>query len=195
MPVLVTGFEAFGTHHANPSGLVVERLPSHRGRIKAVLPTSYERAGHQVERLLGAHAPSAVLLLGLSARADGIVLERRARNRDYSQAVDNDGVQRIGSPIALNGPESYASTLPLERFADAARQLGLSAQMSDDAGGFVCNHVYYRAAHFMAQQQNAIAPCGFVHVPLAEDTERLARIQACVERFLDVLEVDQSTQG
>jgi pyroglutamyl-peptidase len=186
MPILLTGFDPFATYSSNPSGLLAERLQGRPGLVSTVIPTSYTRAGSLVEDLLRKHTPEAVLLVGLSARARGLVLERRAKNWDDSDTHDNEGVRRNGEHIAEQGPESYLSTLPLERFYALATDAGLPVEMSDDAGSFLCNHVFYRAAHFLTGSGSR-APCGFVHVPLAEGPGELDRIQRCLEGFLGIL--------
>lgn len=187
MPIVVTGFEPFGSHSSNPSGLLVQRLSGRPEVVTEVLPTSYERAGQRVEALLREHAPSAVLMLGLSARARCLVLERRALNWDDSTATDNDGQRRSGFPIAPQGPRSYASTLPLDRFAALASEAGVQIEFSDDAGGFVCNHVYYRAAHTI--EQSALGTrSGFVHLPLVERASDFQKLLLCIELFVRVLD-------
>ena len=191
MPIVVTGFEPFGAHSANPSAILVEGLGDWPNVVAEVLPTSYERAGHRVEALLDQHKPHAILMLGLSARARGLVLERRARNWDDSSALDNDGSRRSGVAIAPTGPESYPATLPLPLLADLAVEAGLGAEMSEDAGGFVCNHVYFRAAHHIVQTSLA-ARCGFAHVPLVEPSSELQRMRDCIERFVRVLDQDSA---
>jgi pyroglutamyl-peptidase len=35
---------------------------------------------------------------------------------------------------------------------------------SDDAGGFLCNHVFYRAREWL-ERRGLLVPCGFVHLP------------------------------
>ncbi len=186
MAILLTGFDPFGTHTTNPTSLLVERLQGRPELVSTVLPTSYSRAGPLVEELLRKYMPRAVLLLGFSDKARGLVLERRAKNWDDSIALDNDGVRRTGEPIAEDGPESYPSTLPLERFSELATGVGLPSEVSDDAGSFLCNHVFYRAAHLLATSGSQ-ARCGFVHVPLAEGPGELDRIERCLEGFLEIL--------
>ena len=184
-PVLVTGFEPFGEHRANVSQRIVHAL----GQLQndelqcEVLPTSFARAGARIEQLIEISQPRAVLLLGLAAQARTVRLERMAYNRDRAALRDNDGDERLDAPIVIGAPESYSSTLPLERFADRVRSLGCPVELSEHAGGFVCNHAFYRALHRIALGQLGIH-CGFMHLPPAP-AERLApwlgAVQACLE--------------
>ncbi len=182
-PVVVTGFEPFGEHRDNVSASIVRALERQRNEAWhcEVLPTSFARAGARIERLIET-GPRAVLLLGLNAKARAVRLERLAHNRDRAALRDNDGEERLDVPIVAGAPEHYASTLPLERFADRVQALGFPVELSDHAGGFVCNHTFYRALHQMARGNLGIQ-CGFVHLPPSSTPSGepwLGAIEACL---------------
>ena len=66
-------------------------------------------------------------------------------------------------------------SLQLDRMADIARDFGEEVLFSRDAGGFVCNHVFFTAAHLVATLYSECR-CGFVHLPMVRASdERLAR--------------------
>jgi pyroglutamyl-peptidase len=183
-PILVTGFEPFGAHRTNPSEQVVRTLTARPGLVGAVLPVSYRRAEARLDALLEAMQPSALLLLGLAA--GGVIrLERVARNLDQAEACDEDGELRCGRAVSDCGPPEHASTLPLEGFAAALARLSLPVAWSSDAGGFLCNHVFYRAREWLERRRLAI-PCGFVHLPPL-DALALERQLEGVAACLDVL--------
>ena len=182
MTVLVTGFEAFGGLSVNTSALVVAALAGARlpQLVTDVLPTAYRRAAERIGELLQAHRPHTVLLLGLAARELGVRLERRALNLDDCEAADNDGEVRRRCRIVEGAVECYPASLPFERMAIEAQRLGVAIGLTDHAGGFVCNHVYYTAMHW-AHAQSPPARCGFVHLPLvAAGDPRLASLVAVV---------------
>jgi pyroglutamyl-peptidase len=98
-------------------------------------------------------------------------LERVALNLDDSEFPDNRGDIRIGQPIQINGPPAYWSTLPLPQLMAALFACGVPAGISNHAGTFVCNHVFYRSCYEI-QQMGLNTRCGLVHVPLmAEQAE------------------------
>ena len=165
-PILVTGFDCFGEHDHNTSQAIVEALAARSDpRLSCrVLPTSYHRAGALIESWIRTEQPAAVVMLGLAAKAEALRFERFARNRDSSASADNDGEWRTDAAIVKAAPEVYTSTLPLERFAAAVRSLDVPVEFSLSAGGFVCNHVYYRARRAV-ELGNLRIPCGFLHVP------------------------------
>ncbi len=183
-PLLVTGFERFDVHRLNPSEEVVKALPAGGDLRTSVLPVAFRRAAALLEALLEEARPRAVLMLGLHAGPE-IRLERLARNRDDADACDEDGERRPAAAISAAGPVTYPSTLPLDAFARALTDAGLPWTWSDDAGGFLCNHVFYRAREWVERLGLAI-PCGFVHLPPfdALPFERQVRaVTACVDRL------------
>jgi len=191
-PILVTGFERFGAHDHNSSeaiALALEAAGDPRFTCR-VLPTSYRRAGELIETWLDAELPGAVVMLGLAARAEALRLERFARNRDHSETADNDGESRLDRAIVRAAPEVYASTLPLERCAVAVRRRGVPVEFSESAGGFLCNHVFFRARHRL-ELTNQQIPCGFLHVPATRPGELepwLGAVSECLRVLVESLE-------
>jgi pyroglutamyl-peptidase len=191
-PLLVTGFERFGEHAMNPSEAVVRALEPGRALRTAVLPVAFRRAASRLQQLLAASPPRAVLLLGLHGGSE-IRLERLARNRDEADAADEDGEARPKQAIAASGPDGYPSTLPL---ADLARELSsrsLPWAWSDDAGGFLCNHVFYRARAWVEQAGLQI-PCGFIHLPPLEALPLPRQLEA-VTSCLALIDTDRTRSG
>ena len=191
-PILVTGFDRFGTHDHNSSEAITLALAaaSDPRFTCRVLPTSYHRAGELIEAWLNAERPAAVVMLGLAASAEGLRLERFARNRDQTETADNDGESRPDSVIVRAAPVAYASTLPLERFAVAVRRRGTPVEFSESAGGFLCNHVFFRARHLLELNDWQI-PCGFLHVPATRPGQLepwLGAVSECLEVLLESLE-------
>jgi len=170
MVTLVTGFEPFGGATFNTSELVVRALSAGGADnvVTAVLPTSYSRAASAITDLLLAHRPRMTVLLGQSRTASSIRLEQVAANLDDSVHPDNDGAVRRRQPIWSDAPESYPSSLPLDRMAEAAGSCGEAIEMSRDAGGYVCNHVFFVTAHTVATALPG-SRCGFVHLPIVDD--------------------------
>jgi pyroglutamyl-peptidase len=191
-PILVTGFDRFGTHEHNSSeaialGLAAAGDPRFTCR---VLPTSYRRASELIETWITQEQPRAVVMLGLAASAEALRLERFARNRDHSESADNDGESRPDRSIFRAAPEAYASTLPLERFAVALRRKGTPVELSESAGGFLCNHVFFRARHAL-ELDDRQTPCGFLHVPATRPGQLepwLGAVSECLEVLVESLE-------
>ena len=73
------------------------------------------------------------------------------------------------TPIVRGGPAAYFSTLPLKAMLIALHRAGIAAEVSETAGTFVCNHVFYGLMHEMSKKPGAagkrLARGGFIHVP------------------------------
>ena len=92
-------------------------------------------------------APVATLALGLASRASHVRLERLARNRSSATDPDARGVRGEGRAVHPGGPEVLACPLPLEALGEVLARAGFSWSVSEDAGGYVCNDLYYRLLH------------------------------------------------
>ena len=180
--IAVVGFASFGAHAENPSERVVRALAREPGLATAVLPVAYRRAESQLVATLESVRPDALLLLGRH-EGESIRLERVALNLDDAASADEDGERRSGAPILPAGPVGHWSTLPLEAFAAALASRALPFAWSRDAGGFLCNHVFYVASHWVEQSGRHI-PCGFVHLPPLEALaleRQLEGVRACLD--------------
>ena len=163
MNVLLTGFEPFGGSTVNPSQQLVGALDGDVAT--AVLPVSYERAAAALRSAVAGHQPDIVIAFGQADGRTGISVERFAHNLDEATTTDNDEAPGSGLPIDPGGPAAYPSTLPVDDIVAALRAEGIPAAPSRDAGGFLCNHVFYVLMHTLDQQPRTTRG-GFVHVPL-----------------------------
>lgn len=165
--VLLTGFEPFGGASRNPSGEVAlawhEREVAGARVVGAVLPCVFGAARRELERLLRRHRPSAVLCLGVAAGRDAITPERVAINVDDARIPDNAGRQPVDRPVVRGGPAAYWSTLPIKAMVADLQTRGIPASVSQTAGTFLCNHVFFGLMH--AVRLRAGMRAGFVHLP------------------------------
>ncbi len=196
MRTLLTGFGTFGAHTANPSQLIVEALENRPDVIAVVLPVEYHAAGAQIHDLIATYEPDAVIMLGLAASRPVINLERFAVNVDDAHAPDNAGDLAVGRPIAADGPAAYTATLPLADLLAVLEAQQIPAQISNHAGAYVCNHVFYAARHALEQMRQRI-PCGFIHLPQITEVDGEAGLPlstqiAAVEWVLDTLNLKVS---
>jgi pyroglutamyl-peptidase len=170
MTLLLTGFEPFGDLAVNSSQQVVERLAASRpDLITAVLPTEYAESARRLTALIEQHHPDAVICLGVAQTRPAINLERVALNVDDAALADNSGDLAQGRMIAADGPVAYWSTLPLDAMLAALKARDIPAVISNHAGAYVCNHVFYSLRHHMEQGSPHI-PCGFIHLPALRET-------------------------
>ena len=167
-PILLTGFEPFGGEPVNPSariaqaldGALVDGVPI----ASRILPCTFAASLRELDAALHAHAPQIVLCLGQAAGRDGLSLERIAINVIDARIADNAGAQPIDEPVIGDGPAAYWSTLPIKAISAGLRAAGIPCGVSQSAGTFVCNHVFYGLMHRLAA--NPAVRGGFMHVPL-----------------------------
>ena len=167
-PILLTGFEPFGGDSVNPSWEVACALDGELidgARVQALqLPCAFGQAIPTLQAALRRHRPQAVLALGLAANRLELSLERVAINVDDARIPDNAGGQPIDDPVVARGPAAYFNTLPIKAIVAALRDAGLPAVVSQTAGTFVCNHLFYGLMHSLRRRPGVRG--GFMHVPL-----------------------------
>ena len=193
--VLLMGFEPFGGDETNPSWDIASQLDgwpvrldgSEEGPPIAVvqsvrLPCVFHEALNALDHALARHRPVAVIGLGLAASRHDISVERIAINVDDARIPDNAGRQPIDTPVCPGAPAAYWSTLPIKAIVAALQEAGIAASVSQSAGTFVCNHVFFGLAHRLAGRRRRAGPVaarrtqaarpasasargGFIHVP------------------------------
>ncbi len=167
--VLVTGFDPFGVDTVNPSWLAAQALhgrviAGHR-LVAALLPTCFGESLLHLDAALRRHTPRLVLCLGLAGGRTALSLERVAINVDDARIADNAGAQPVDTPVVAGGPTAYFGTLPIKAMLRALLQAGVRAEVSQTAGTFVCNHVFYGLMHRLAQPRWQGVRGGLVHLP------------------------------
>jgi pyroglutamyl-peptidase len=165
--VLLTGFEPFGGSHINPSIEACRRL---EGRIfngygvaVEMIPLRYDEVKTELVKAMDRHRPSAVICTGQSGAAT-VNLERVAINVADARIPYNCGSQPVDRTIVDGGPVAYWSRLPLRRLLGALRAAGVPSIISNSAGTFGCNHVFYELMHYLDTTESD-NPAGFIHVP------------------------------
>jgi pyroglutamyl-peptidase len=164
---LVTGFEPFGGDAVNPSSLALAHLPRRLGTLDIAtheLPCVFGAALVALRAAVAATRPDLVLCTGLAGGRAELSLERVAINLDDAPIPDNAGSRPIDLPVIAGGPPAYFSGLPVKAAVAALREAGLPAAVSNSAGTFVCNHVFYGLMHLAATATPRFR-AGFLHVP------------------------------
>ena len=159
--ILITAFEPFGGATTNITQDVLSALPCNIGKaevIKQCLPVSFERAPIALREIITEHNPDMLLLLGQCPTGENIRLERFAINMMDSQRADNDGYCPSEEQIYPDAPLAYRTPIDIKTIAHDLQEEKLPVVVSNSAGLYVCNRVYYEALHL---QQNAL----FVHIP------------------------------
>jgi pyroglutamyl-peptidase len=170
--ILVTGFEPFGGEAVNASWEAAKQLESWRcGECVAVarlLPCAYDASVKKLIREVEAIRPAALLMTGQAARRAVICVERFAHNLDDATAPDNDSDLRRALRISRAAPEWLEASASASAIARAMKDAGIPARLSRNAGGFVCNHLYFGALQYLSDKRSAI-PAVFIHLPVTPE--------------------------
>ena len=165
--ILVTGFEPFGGQNLNPSWEVARALNGlalEGAQVTSVqLPCVFAQALLGLKQALAQHRPDIVLALGQAEGRCDFSVERVAINVQDARIPDNAGAQPIDVPVIAGGPAAYFSTLPIKTLVAGLKAAGFPASVSQTAGTFVCNQVFYALQHTLA---GLGVHSGFVHLPL-----------------------------
>ncbi len=178
MKALVTGFEPFDKDTINPSGEAVKLLKKRIGGVvvhTAELPCSFARSAGLLRAEIEKVRPDIVLCTGLAGGRAELCLERVAINVQDARIRDNDGKQPIDKPVVKDGPVAHFATLPIKACVADMRKAGLPAAVSNTAGTFVCNHIFYALMDIAAGHPIPMKG-GFLHVPYAP--QQVARLGA-----------------
>jgi pyroglutamyl-peptidase len=175
--VLISGFEPFGGQPVNPTALLIEALL--RGEISrpidcdvrgAVLPVTFGGSFEKLQSEIQAFEPHFVLSLGQAGGRSHIEIERVAINCIDAEIPDNSGFQPQGESFDLkidrSGDSAYFTTLPARTMLDRLTRAGISARMSNSAGTYVCNFLFYRLQELT---QFSVCRSGFVHFPFMKE--------------------------
>ncbi|PZO15478.1 MAG: pyroglutamyl-peptidase I [Burkholderiales bacterium] len=168
--ILLTGFDAFGGASLNPSWLAARAL---HGRqvlghtvVAAQLPTEFDTSLKTLNALLKQHRPALVICLGQAGGRSALSLERVAINVNDAPMADNAGAQPVDTAVKPGAPAAYFTSLPIKAMLAALRAEGVAAEVSQTAGTFVCNHVFYGLMHALATRRELKhTRGGFIHVP------------------------------
>lgn len=189
--LLLSGFSPFAGAARNESwdavalaapmlreqGLSVEELE---------LPVEFDRAGALLLEAVSELRPRVVIATGLAAGRSGITPERVAVNVRDARIPDNAGASPIDEPVVPGAPVGYFSTLPIKAMVAALAADALPASVSQTAGTYVCNDVFFQLQHRLATDA-ALGGIrgGFVHVPSADVVDARSAARALV-RLVEV---------
>lgn len=164
--ILLTGFGPFPGVAENASAALVGQLGQiarsrfpRRRIVTEVLETAWDTAPRRLQEIYRAHSPQVAVHFGVSEKAQGFVIETLARNT-CRDTPDVRGIRPAQCWLSGGAPEAIPATLPVDLILARLEQIGLRAEHSDDAGGYLCNAVLFHALRL-----ENMGRCGFVHIP------------------------------
>lgn len=170
--ILLTGFEPFDGQAINPSEEIAREINgatiARHKVVGALLPCVFGASVKELKHQIKLHDPDLVICLGQAGGRAEITPERVAINIDDARIPDNAGQQPVDKSIVKDGPAAYFSTLPIKAIVHELRRRQIPAAVSQTAGTFVCNHVFYGLMHELALHRPEVRG-GFIHVPFVPE--------------------------
>jgi pyroglutamyl-peptidase len=165
--ILITGFGPFPGAPHNPTAVLAEKLARarrpHLRLVGHVFAAQYHAVDRELPALIEQHRPDALLMFGLHGRARTLRIETVARNA-LSRHADAGG-KVPNAPMILRGaPPQLRMATPGVRLLHAARSAGVKAELSRDAGSYLCNYLCWQATSLIGGK-NAPRLAAFIHVP------------------------------
>ena len=164
--VLVTGFGPFPGVPHNASAELVNGL-ARSAKVPGVqhfteiIPTVWAGARAAMRGAAGRVKPHAILHFGVSKRCTGFEIETRAVNMSGPKA-DDAGQVRPGTALQLSGKPVLRATLPPFELLRALRLEGFPAQLSGNAGRYLCNALFYWSLADAGEDGPLVS---FIHIP------------------------------
>jgi len=151
--VLLVGFEPFGGESLNSSS---EAIDYWNNNIRASydftedivfkiirLPVNHEQSVNFLTPILDEWNPDLILMFGMYWDNDGVRLEQFARSKDLKEET----------------------RLPIAKLKKAYEEAGIEVYVSNDAGNYVCNYLFYSVMDYLNQKGKDRVVAGFIHVP------------------------------
>lgn len=194
--ILLTGFEPFGGSTVNPSISACRRLEGKRVNgfeiVVEEIPLRFHEIRSAIEEHIARLDPAAVICTGQSSRAL-ISLERVAINIADARIPYNCGTHPVDERLNGEGPAAYFSALPLREILEAVKEAGVPVGISNSAGTFGCNQIFYHLMDYRSRLGLEI-PAGFIHVPcLPEQAINKAKPSMSLNLIVEALEGAAST--
>ena len=177
--LLICGFGPFPEAPENPAAWTVDRLRLDRWAPPdcavgyAVLPTTWQGAAEAALEATRTFSADAILLVGVAISAEAFRVETFGRNRAGRDRPDAQGLCWPGAVIETDGPTARRVIAPVQAMLAAIKDQGLQANLSSDAGDYLCNFTLYR---LLAK----VAMTAFLHVPAPSAQIQLEDILAAV---------------
>lgn len=183
--LLLTGFGPFPGAPENPTAQMVQNLAScplgSMELVTRILPVIWNDAEARIAALIDEVKPDAILHLGLATKRSTIGVETRARNECTRLHPDADNMCRASGTIDPHGQGLRHARVDTARLVEVLCGLGLDAELSDDAGDYICNHTLYLSLG------SHVPRVGFIHLPTPNEQMSLTAMQNGIEKVLRVM--------
>ena len=170
--ILLTAFEPFGKDVENAAAIVCQQIPSQGADYqieKRILPTEFAAGAQALMTAMDEVMPEIVICLGQAGGRKDVTPERVAVNLMDAPIPDNAGYQPDEVEIIPGGPTAYLTNMPIKAVMQQAKEAGYPVAISNSAGLYVCNDIFYtlmnRIAYTPANEATPAIWGDFIHIP------------------------------
>jgi pyroglutamyl-peptidase I len=191
MKILLTAFEPFGKDSVNSSLEAMLQVSPPEGitLIRKTVPTVFGECVRAAVDSIRMYSPDAVISLGQAAGRKAVTPEKVAINLRDARIPDNAGFQPKNEPIDPEAPAAFFSSIPILRMAERIQSAGIFCEISNTAGTFVCNDLFFGLLNHLEKTHSSI-PCGFIHVPcipeqIPDDARVASMLLPCIIKAIE----------
>ena len=179
--VLISAFTPFNNKGNNYSSEVLEFIHSNEYEIdKVTLDVVYDRCFDELKKH-DLDSYDLIIALGEARMRNVLTVERVAKNISSCSLPDNSGALKKDEIIDPALPDALTSGIDLGKLTSYA-------DVSDDAGKFVCNNMYFHLLKYDSKRTM------FIHVPECENSVDNYKLYAKkIESIVEILLSDKIT--
>jgi len=183
--ILLTGFEPFSGYPFNTSWEVIRNLDEtivSTLRVKSVrLPVVWLDASQQLSYAAEKHRPRIIICFGMGTRTIQLELTAKNERRLYP---DEKGLFPKIVYIKPGGPDILPTKLPYQEILSKLKAQNVLCVTSNDAGGFLCNEVFYTC--MTIAQERGLRVAGLVHLPVVPpDSQDFPSLASAVRTIIE----------
>ncbi|CAF3333705.1 unnamed protein product [Rotaria socialis] len=183
--VLITGFGPFRSILHNPSWQVAKALKNYREWncpihiILEEVDVTYDHVSMKIPEYWLKYNPTLVIHIGVAAGTTAIHIERCAFNHDYCHEDNNGTLPEDCRCVKTDAPEMLTTLLPIDVVcAKVERRTNLPVKVSDDAGRFLCEFIYYQSL-FIDPKRTV-----FIHIPEVDETFTIENLAETIQLII-----------
>jgi len=191
MAVVVTGFGPFRDHTTNASWEAVRGLPdlwdeADPKLVVEEIPVEYSFVSTKVPDKWAAHNPILYVHVGVSSLATQITLEQKAHNSGYigldvAKCCPEDTVCVPGGGDEIHTSIDLGTVMAAVNIQSKEMELGVEVVLSEDAGRYLCDFVYYKSLNCSGGKSL------FIHVPPVDKPYTALQMSKAIQLVLKTI--------
>lgn len=172
MKVLVSAFKPFYKANNNYS---IEVLNYINNVDKCIIDVIYDECFEELKINRNLEEYDLIVSLGEARSRSVLTIEKYAKNVSSCSISDNSGIIKQNQKINTDGKDLLETLVDLNKCSDLV-------ELSEDAGKFVCNNLYY---HLLEKYPNKSV---FIHIPNCnDDIVKYKEYARRIEEIIDIL--------